>query len=290
VLLLRRAVAALRQGGGEVTLLAPAAAGAAVIGPGPSEAQSLIDWERADVASLLGDGAPGARLGRELAGHALVVAVTRNAALLRQLRAAVPRVLARDPEPAAGVHAARWYADALAERGVEPTLVPPPLQATAAEQRQAQAWLDRLPRGFLAVHPGSGATRKNWPAERFLALVESLSMPTPWLLVAGPADGGSTAPFRARRDVVVAQDVPVRVLGRVLGAAGVFVGNDSGVSHLAAAWDAPTVALFGPTDARVWAPDGRRVRCVSAAAGEMTGLTLDEVRKAVEATRLPCPS
>ena len=47
-----------------------------------------------------------------------------------------------------------------------------------------------------------------------------------------------------------------------LAGARVFIGNDSGIAHLTAAVDTPVVALFGPTDPRVWAPRGRDVRVV----------------------------
>jgi ADP-heptose:LPS heptosyltransferase len=56
----------------------------------------------------------------------------------------------------------------------------------------------------------------------------------------------------------------------------VYIGNDSGISHLAAAAGAPVVALFGPTDPAVWAPRGPRVR-ILAAAGLRS--TVDEVER-----------
>jgi ADP-heptose:LPS heptosyltransferase len=49
----------------------------------------------------------------------------------------------------------------------------------------------------------------------------------------------------------------------------VYVGNDSGITHLAAAAGAPVVAIFGPTDPAVWAPRGDRVRVIAG--------TLDEI-------------
>jgi ADP-heptose:LPS heptosyltransferase len=67
------------------------------------------------------------------------------------------------------------------------------------------------------------------------------------------------------------------VLGTLLSRAGVYVGNDSGVSHLAAAWGAPTLALFGPTDPAVWAPLGPHVRTLRSTTGAMDGLSVDAV-------------
>jgi hypothetical protein len=262
-------------------LLAPAASGEALRGPGPGEVQRLIDWERADVAALLGEGSPPETLRRDVAGHDVALVFSRSGALVRNLRALVPLVVGHDPQPAPGAPAAQHLAGAVAELGLDPSSDPPPCAATAEERQRARAWRERLPERFLAVHPGSGSPRKNWPADRFSSLIERLRPPAPWLVVGGPADRAALAPFRGRPDALFAEGLPIRVLGALLSAAGVFVGNDSGVSHLAAAWNAPTVALFGPTDARVWGPEGARVRVVQSATGEMGGMSVEEVERGV---------
>jgi ADP-heptose:LPS heptosyltransferase len=69
------------------------------------------------------------------------------------------------------------------------------------------------------------------------------------------------------------------VLAALLARAGAYVGNDSGVTHLAAASGAPTIALFGPTDPRVWAPLGPRVEVIRGAT--MEGIAAGEVAAAV---------
>jgi len=61
---------------------------------------------------------------------------------------------------------------------------------------------------------------------------------------------------------MVAKELPLPTLAAVLEAAGLFIGNDSGVTHIAAAVGIPTVAIFGPTDPTVWAPRGKRVEAV----------------------------
>ena len=118
---------------------------------------------------------------------------------------------------------------------------------------------------FLAVHPGSGSPSKNWPTSRFLEAAGRLAGPEPWLLVAGPAEAGLEAP----RGAILAREWPLRVLGAALARAGLFLGNDSGVSHLAAAAGAPTLALFGPTDPALWAPVGPRVTTLRAPGGSL---------------------
>lgn len=65
-------------------------------------------------------------------------------------------------------------------------------------------------------------------------------------------------------------------LARSLAGARLYIGNDSGVSHLAAAVGCPTVVLFGPTDPRVWAPRGGHVTVVR-------GMPWPEVGQVLEA-------
>jgi heptosyltransferase-3 len=111
---------------------------------------------------------------------------------------------------------------------------------------------------FAVMHPFSGSPRKNWPLDRFRELAESIGMPVRWS--AGPEEDLEGA---------------VRIgdlyeLACWIRSARIYIGNDSGITHLAAAAGARVVAIFGPTDPAVWAPRGDRVRVV---AGE-----LDEVR------------
>jgi ADP-heptose:LPS heptosyltransferase len=281
VLLLRRTVAALRRGGYEVTLLAPAVSAVALAGPGPSEVARVLDWERTDVAALLGGGDVGPPLQRELGAHAVAFAFTQTEEIVAGLRRHVDRVFARGPHPPAGVSAARWCAELVRELGLDPDASPPPCRATAEERGQAQEWLTRLPPRFLALHPGSGSPRKNWPAEHFVALARRVRPGQRWLVALGPADVALAGPFRREAACMIAEGLPLRALGALLADAGLFVGNDSGVSHLAAAWGAPTVALFGPTDARVWAPDAECARTVQSRTGEMAGIGVEEVAEAV---------
>jgi ADP-heptose:LPS heptosyltransferase len=117
--------------------------------------------------------------------------------------------------------------------------------------------------------------------------VAALASGRPWLLVEGPADEAAAAPLRALPGAVVARNRPLRELGAILARAGLYVGNDSGITHLAAAWGAPTLALFGPTDPAVWAPLGPRVTSLRSRDGRMDGLAVAEVAAAAHAARLP---
>lgn len=107
--------------------------------------------------------------------------------------------------------------------------------------------------GFAVIHPFASAAAKRWPLDRFrdLACVLERRMPVSWC--AGPEDelpGAVRIPDLYR-------------LACWLARARLYIGNDSGISHLAAAVGTPVVALFGPTDPAVWAPRGPLVRVVS---------------------------
>jgi heptosyltransferase-2 len=284
VLLLRAAVSALRASGHAVSLLAPSPCGAALRGHGPSDVDSVLPWESAMFAGLLTDHANvSPDLRAALAPFHVVIAYTASVDLLQGLARATPsaELIAHSPlPPPSGPHAADWLAQAVARLGSDPSLTPPAIAATSEEEAQARPWLERLAPRFLAIHPGSGSRRKNWPADRFAALTDRFAGGQPFLLVEGPADAEAAAPASRLPSAVRARDLPPRVLGAVLARAGVYVGNDSGVSHLAAAWGARVLALFGPTDPAQWAPVGPRVRVLRAKDTKMESLPLEEVERA----------
>jgi heptosyltransferase-3 len=106
------------------------------------------------------------------------------------------------------------------------------------------------PRNRVAVHPFSGSARKNWPLPNFQALERNLSLNLEWL--AGPEEELHGA---YRSDDLL--DVASWIRGARL-----YIGNDSGMTHLAAATGVLTLALFGPTAPDVWAPRGDNVSVV----------------------------
>ncbi|MBL9186411.1 MAG: glycosyltransferase family 9 protein [Opitutaceae bacterium] len=111
----------------------------------------------------------------------------------------------------------------------------------------------------LVIHPGSGSPRKNWPRERWLALIAEL--PAPVTLILGEAELERGA-WPVPGSVTVLRQPPLETLVALLAVCRLFLGHDSGVSHLAAACGAPCVLLFGPTDPAVWAPPAPRVNVI----------------------------
>lgn len=106
------------------------------------------------------------------------------------------------------------------------------------------------PRGRILLFPGSGNPSKNWPAQSFAALGRALG-PERILAVLGPAEA-FLAPHFA--DFAILKQPPLECLAGLARLAAFFVGNDSGVSHLAAAAGCKGVVIFGPTDAARWRP------------------------------------
>ncbi len=116
-----------------------------------------------------------------------------------------------------------------------------------------------------AIAPGSGSPRKNWPESCFCLCIEELNrcIDIPLLIIEGPAEEGAAAAIMQRcpgpRLVpIINCDLPV--LAAVLARCSLYIGNDSGTTHMAAALGVPTVAVFGPTDQKVWGPRGSSVR------------------------------
>jgi heptosyltransferase III len=131
----------------------------------------------------------------------------------------------------------------------------------------------------VAIHPGSGSPKKNWPAENFLQLAERLreSGQTP-LMIFGEADAEVAARIRAEIPPGVELSGCTLVeLATVLSACRAFIGNDSGVTHIAAAVGLPTIALFGPSDANRWGPRGSRVSVIQAAEGNLNLISVQNV-------------
>jgi ADP-heptose:LPS heptosyltransferase len=143
----------------------------------------------------------------------------------------------------------------------------------------------RLPRPRAVLHVGSGSPAKNWPIRSWCALAAQLEEQLDeLLLVTGEADEAPTAEFlRTYRSskLRIRSNLPILELAEELAAAGLFVGHDTGVTHLAAALGIPTVALFGPTDPMIWRPLGNHVRVVSSADGTMESLRFELVWKTV---------
>ncbi len=138
-----------------------------------------------------------------------------------------------------------------------------------ADRGAADRFLEGITGQRLAVvHPGSGGQRKNWPPEKFAVVAKWLmeSQSARLLVVAGEADADAAAALDellAGESFRWVRGLKLPELAAVLQRCAVYVGNDSGITHLAAAVGAPTVAVFGPHSSPLWKPVGEHVRVVA---------------------------
>jgi ADP-heptose:LPS heptosyltransferase len=135
-------------------------------------------------------------------------------------------------------------------------LAPADRPAPAAGPFAAAAPRPSPPGARILLHPGAGSPRKRWPLASFLTVaadLEARGLQPAFLL--GPAEGDLAAELQdTNRPLHLVADL--RQLQQLLAASGGLIGNDSGISHLSAFLGLPTVAVFGPSDARRWAPSG----------------------------------
>lgn len=141
------------------------------------------------------------------------------------------------------VHTAEHIASATFFLGVPQTEVP--------RARLFAAAPSALAAGYAVIHPFSSAPEKTWPMDRFLEVAQHVERNlrlTP-VFIPGP---GEPANIFGRYNVVPNASIPE--LKGLMSGAHLFIGNDSGPAHIAAAYGVPCVVVFGPTDPAVWGP------------------------------------
>ncbi|MCW5559420.1 MAG: glycosyltransferase family 9 protein [Verrucomicrobiae bacterium] len=137
----------------------------------------------------------------------------------------------------------------------------------------------------IAVHPGSGSERKNWPEDRWAGLLSELAADSErrFLLIGGEAEGdrlerlAGVVPTSA---VEILRSRPLAEVSDRLSACRGFLGHDSGITHLAAALGLPGIVLWGPSRLRVWHPRCARMEIIEA------GDRLEELSVATVARRV----
>ena len=151
------------------------------------------------------------------------------------------------------------------------------LRCTQITERQAT----------IALHPGSGSRKKNWPATKWLELAEKMLPAYPrtrFAIIGGEADTReleALGSLRPNNRVEFWENLPLAELARRLEAARGYVGHDTGVSHLAAVLGVPALLLFGPTDPAVWAPPHAPVEVLRAPDHDLARLGVAPVLTAV---------
>ncbi|CAN5487387.1 glycosyltransferase family 9 protein [soil metagenome] len=198
-------------------------------------------------------------------------------------RAGVKNLIAGSPQVGDGEHAATQLASPLDKLAL--WLEDPAARFYPSEEdlTAANDILVGLPGPYVAIHPGSGGEKKNWPLDRWVTVIEELLSGRhsgQVLIVGGEADTerlSSLHRFRSNPRCTFLQSLPLPVLGAVLSQCRLFLGHDSGISHLAAAAGARCLLLFGPTDPDVWAPANDGVEVLWAQDGQLSELEVEAV-------------
>jgi heptosyltransferase-2 len=176
------------------------------------------------------------------------------------------------PDETQRVHAAKVYLKPLERLAIFDADAVPRLQV---ESRASH------PVPVLALHPGSGSEKKNWPEDKWAGLLQHLLDDTSLdlLMVGGEAEGerlqrlaAALPPLRVR----VAQSLPLRELARKLQPCMAFVGHDSGISHLSAALALPGLVLWGDSVEEIWRPPHPGVVILQSRAG-LRALDVEQV-------------
>ncbi len=169
-------------------------------------------------------------------------------------------------------HVSRLFIDSLG-MGVSSEMkpAPAPIYLNPVLRGEGRSWLTE--RGWdgrdplIALHPGAGSITKRWPLVRFIHLARHLVLQEKrkLLIIEGPAEQSlakQVAQALSSADGILAESLPLNLLASILGQCSSFIGNDSGIAHLAAALGVRSLVLFGPTPPQHWAPLGQHVTVI----------------------------
>lgn len=180
------------------------------------------------------------------------------------------------PSPQEQRHIVAYLLESLKPLGIEisplsmnrhpskPFYLYPRVHLKEDDEKQGERFFQKTGQHIIAIHPGSGSPKKCWPVDNFawlcLKLNELLSIKI--YLIGGPADEKAFTSLKQSLKglfPLLLENLPLRTLAAFLSRCDLYLGNDSGITHLAATLGIPTIALFGPTDPKIWAPLGQKV-------------------------------
>jgi ADP-heptose:LPS heptosyltransferase len=230
-------------------------------------ADAIMDINRGDMAPLFQENAPLPATLKGYLGHFDgAFCFSRSETLAHNLRrAGIRQVFTLPCFPDTGMHVIDHHLLSLKSLDIPSTSASPMIYLREEEQREARKFLHNQgwdPARIVALHPGAGSRKKAWPAARFAAVARALaSQSFKILIIEGAADAAAAQEVVSGLGNIphlLIRDLSITRLAALLSLASLFIGNDSGISHMAAALKVPSIAIFGPTDPYVWAPRGDR--------------------------------
>ena len=189
----------------------------------------------------------------------------------RLTRATAAHVVSVDPRPtpqtlSASIHITRQWAQSLADAGL-PLIDPQPPVIRLTDHTPIQTPPDKR---TVVIHPGSGGRAKCWPVENFIALADTLSNARiVWMV--GPAELETNRPLttavrnrvETHNETLIAEpDLEQAARTLLANRPALYIGNDAGTTHLAAALNIPTIAIFTTTNPKTWKPQGRHITII----------------------------
>jgi ADP-heptose:LPS heptosyltransferase len=265
-------------------VVAIASAPSAGLAAGRSVINQRLLPDQVGLHTLFGEGAAADRRLRELLADASCVLSflgPPSGPVHGALREATQApVISLDPRPSEETldqrrHITVQWASDVARAGFELTELDPPV---IRMDSPAESTDDSRP--MVIIHPGSGGDAKCWPLDRFMAVADTLhDCRAKWML--GPAECESDTKLvksvrqrcDGRDEALLIEEDFLKATGHIA-AADLYLGNDAGMTHVAAAMGIPTVAIYGPTDPAVWRPLGDHV---SPVATPQPGMPIDAV-------------
>ena len=139
--------------------------------------------------------------------------------------------------------------------------------------------------GSAVIHAVAATPGKTWSAANFLAIADRLALsgPSP-IFIGGPDD--DLTPFRRYPTI----QTSLSGVKSLLASASLFIGNDSGPAHMAAAFAVPSIVIFGPSDPAIWGPwrtTGEAIASPGGGSGGIAEVTVPQVLGALQRLRVP---
>jgi heptosyltransferase-2 len=190
------------------------------------------------------------------------------------------------PDEADRIHATQVFLKPLERLAIFDADPVPRLSLNSQPLGSAKRSKDGSTLNQLALHPGSGSEKKNWPEAKWAGLIQQIMATTNWdlLLVGGEAEGERLrrlATMLPPARCSIAQGLPLAELAQRIQSGAAFVGHDSGITHLAAAVGLPCVVLWADTLEEVWRPQGEQLVVLK----EITGVRAISMEKVMNELR-----